>query len=483
MGDGQVEYETVIGLEVHCQLFTESKIFASDLNQFGSEPNTNIGKLTLALPGTLPKLNKKAIEYGIRFGLACGSQISKKTTFDRKNYFYPDLPKGYQITQDKAPICVGGGVKIVLRNGEEKTIRLHHAHLEEDAGKSVHDGSTVDTLLDYNRAGTPLIEIVSEPDLRSAEETGAFLTELRRIVRYLEISDGNMEEGSLRADVNISLRPKGQEAYGTRVEIKNMNSIRFIMKAIEYEQNRQAKMLNQGKKILQETRMYDSEKERTYGMREKETLNDYRYFPDPDLSPVLITDEWLSEIKNKMPALPWEVREKLVTIYGLPEYDAGVLSDDKEQAMYFETTCSFTTHYKAVSNWMMGPIRSYLNEMGSSITEFPIAPERLAQLVDLIESGTINYTIASQKLFPALLENPTEHPEKLAQANNWIQNSNTEELETLIDQVLASMPDKVEAYKKGKKGLLGLFVGQVMKKTGGTADPKLVNQILNKKLI
>jgi len=479
---GTVEYETVIGLEVHCQLFTESKIFTSDVNQFGSEPNTNIGRLTLALPGTLPKLNRKVIEYGVKFGLACGSTISRTTIFDRKNYFYPDLPKGYQITQDKAPICIGGSVKITLRNGEEKIIRLHHAHLEEDAGKSVHDGSHTDTLLDYNRAGTPLIEIVSEPDLRSAEETGAYLTELRRIVRYLGISDGNMEEGSLRADVNISLRPKGQEAFGTRVEIKNMNSIRYIMKAIEYEQKRQAKMLDEGEEILQETRMYDAEKDRTYGMREKETLNDYRYFPDPDLSPVVISDEWLNAIKSEMPALPWEVKEKLMTTYGLPAYDAGVLSDEKEQAAYFESACTYTTHYKAVSNWIMGSIRSTLNESGRSISDFPISPERLAQLVDLIESGVINNTIATQKLYPALLASPEEHPEKLAQANNWIQNSNTEELESLIDQVLAGMPDKVDTYKKGKKGLLALFVGQVMKRTGGTADPKLVNEILIKKL-
>lgn len=475
-------YETVIGLEVHCQLLTESKIFASDYNLFGSEPNTNIGKLTLALPGTLPKLNKKAVELGIRFGLACGSSISRKTVFDRKNYFYPDLPKGYQITQDKAPVCVGGGVRIAPKGGEEKVIRLHHAHLEEDAGKSVHDGSDTDTLLDYNRAGTPLIEIVSEPDLRSAEETGAYLTEIRRIVRYLEISDGNMEEGSLRADVNISLRPFGREAYGTKVEIKNMNSIRNIMRAIEYEQTRQASLLDQGEAIIQETRMYDADKEKTYGMRLKETLNDYRYFPDPDLSPVLISEEWLNEIRGKMPALPWEVKEKLVTRYGLPDYDAAVLSDEKEQAAYFESICAHTGYFKTASNWMMGPIRSYLNDSGTTISGFPVPAETVARVVELIESGLINHTIASQKLFPALLENPDQDPGDIARSNNWIQNSNTGELETLIEEVLGSMPDKVAAFKKGKKGLIGLFVGEVMKKTGSTADPKLVNQILNKKL-
>lgn len=475
-------YETVIGLEVHCQLLTESKIFASDFNLFGSEPNTNIGRLTLALPGTLPKLNKKTIELGVRLGLACNSKINQTSIFDRKNYFYPDLPKGYQITQDKAPICVGGGVKIQLKNGSEKTIRLHHAHLEEDAGKSVHDGSDTDTFLDYNRAGTPLVEIVSEPDLRSAEETGAYLTEIRRIVRYLEISDGNMEEGSFRADVNISLRPTGQSEYGTKVEIKNMNSIRNIMRAIEFEQSRQAEMLDKGESIIQETRMYDVEKERTYGMRLKETLNDYRYFPDPDLSPVVISDDWLAQIKDSMPALPWEVKQKLTDFYGLPEYDASVLSDEKEQAQFFESICAATKHYKSASNWMMGPVRSYLNEAGSSISDFPVAPATIAHLIDLIESGLISNTIATQKLFPALLQHPGQNPKELAEANNWIQNSNTDELETLINEVLDSMPDKVDAYKKGKKGLLGLFVGEVMKKTKSTADPKLVNQILNKKL-
>lgn len=475
-------YETVIGLEVHCQLLTESKIFASDLNLFGSEPNTNIGKLTLALPGTLPKLNRKTIELAVRLGLACGSRISQTTTFDRKNYFYPDLPKGYQITQDKAPVCVGGGVKIKLKNGDEKTIRLHHAHLEEDAGKSVHDGSQTDTLLDYNRAGTPLIEIVSEPDLRSAEETGAYVTEIRRIARYLNISDGNMEEGSLRADVNISLRPVGQKEYGTKVEIKNMNSIRNIMRAIEYEQSRQAALLDEGGEIVQETRMYDVEKERTYGMRLKETLNDYRYFPDPDLSPVVISDEWLDQIRQKMPSLPWEVKEKLVQTYGLPEYDAEVLSDEKEQAAFFESICSYTKHYKTASNWMMGPVRSFLNDNGAGIGAFPVSPQTLAELVDLIESGLVSHTLASQKLFPALLENPGQNPKQLAESNNWIQNSNSGELESLILETLKSMPDKVAAFKKGKKGLLGLFVGEVMKKTKGTADPKLLNRILNEKL-
>lgn len=479
-------YETVIGLEVHCQLLTDSKIFTEDINQFGAEPNTNIGLLTLALPGTLPKLNRKVVEYAVKMGLACDCAITPYTIFDRKNYFYPDLPKGYQISQDKAPICVGGTVGISVKGTgntpSERWIRLHHIHLEEDAGKSVHDGSETDTLLDYNRAGTPLVEIVSEPDLRSAEETGAYVNEIRRLVRYLGISDGNMEEGSLRCDVNISLRLQGAAEYGTKVEIKNMNSIRNIMKAIEFEVGRQAEALDAGETIIQETRMFDVDSGKTYGMRVKETMNDYRYFPDPDLCPVVISDKWLAEIRQSMPALPQALREKFVTTYGIPAYDAWVLTDTKEIATYFEEICTFTNHYKAASNWMMGSVKSYLNEKGEGIENFPVSAAKIAELIKLVDGGLISSSVASQKVFPALLTTPDASPEEIAKANNWIQNSNSNELETLIDEVLAAMSDKVEAYRKGKKGLLGLFVGEVMKKSGGSADPKMVNQLLAKKL-
>jgi len=479
-------YETVIGLEVHCQLLTESKLFASDRNLFGTEPNTNIGPLTLALPGTLPKVNKKAIEYAVRIGLACDCSISRRTIFDRKNYFYPDLPKGYQISQDKKPICENGGVTIATRGADgkmvEKLIRFHHIHLEEDAGKSVHDGSDTDTLLDYNRAGTPLVEMVSEPDLRSADETGAFVTEIRRLVRYLGISDGNMEEGSLRCDVNVSIRKKGDTELGVKVEVKNMNSIRNMMRAITFETKRQISMLESGESIQQQTRMFDVETGNTYGMRMKETMNDYRYFPDPDLSPVIISDEWLENIKSSMPALPKELREKFTRVYEIPAYDALVLTDTKEIADYFEEVCSKTTRYKSASNWLMGPVKSYLNEHDGDITIFPIKPENLAALIELSESGVVSNSIASQKIFPVMLNEPNRLPNEIAIANNWLQNSNTNELETLVDEVIASMPDKVAAYQKGKKGLLGLFVGEIMKKSNGTADPKLVNQLLAKKL-
>ncbi|GAB3178332.1 Asp-tRNA(Asn)/Glu-tRNA(Gln) amidotransferase subunit GatB [Telluribacter humicola] len=480
------KYETVIGLEVHCQLLTDSKLFTTDINRFGAEPNTNIGALTLALPGTLPKLNKKALEFAVRMGLACGCTITRRTIFDRKNYFYPDLPKGYQISQDKAPICQGGGILITTKGSDgkpvEKTIRFHHIHLEEDAGKSVHDGNDTATLLDYNRAGTPLIEMVSEPDLRSAEETGAYVTAIRQLVRYLDVCDGNMEEGSLRCDVNISIRPWGQEEFGTKVEIKNMNSIRNIMRAVEYEWRRQVALAESGGTITQETRMFDADSGQTYGMRVKETMNDYRYFPDPDLCPVELSDEWMEEVKAKMPALPNELREKFVNQYGIPAYDAAQLTDTKEMAAYFEELCSHTAHYKTASNWLMGPVKSYLNETGEDMEAFPLKAVVLAGLIELVETGVISHSTATQKAFPALLENAEQSPRELAEANNWLQNRNTGELETLVDEVLAAMPDKVTAYRKGKKGLLGLFVGEVMKKSRGTADPKLVNELLAEKL-
>jgi aspartyl-tRNA(Asn)/glutamyl-tRNA(Gln) amidotransferase subunit B len=479
-------YETVIGLEVHCQLLTESKLFASDTNLFGGEPNTHISPLTLAMPGTLPKLNKKAVEYAVRLGLACGCSISERTIFDRKNYFYPDLPKGYQISQDKAPICVGGSVPITIKGKGnelvERVIRFHHIHLEEDAGKSVHDGNAISTQLDYNRAGTPLVEMVSEPDLRSAEETGAFVSEVRRIVRYINISDGNMEEGSLRCDVNVSVRLLGEETLGTKVEVKNMNSIRNIMRAVEFERRRQVAALENGDSLFQETRMFDAETGETYGMRVKETMNDYRYFPDPDLCPVVLTEERVQEIRAQMPPLPRELREKFTSHYGIPSYDAVVLTDTREIAHYFEAVCRSSKYYKTASNWLMGPVKSYLNENGTDIASFPISPEVLAELIELVETEVISHSTATQKAFPALLKEPNRLPLALAEANNWLQNRNTNELETLVEEVLNAMPDKVAGYKKGKKGLMGLFVGEVMKKSRGTADPKLINQLLASKL-
>lgn len=479
-------YEAVIGLEVHCQLQTDSKLFTRDVNLFGTEPNTNIGPITLALPGTLPRVNKKAVAYAIKMGLACGSSISRYSIFDRKNYFYPDLPKGYQISQDKNPICWHGGIEVTAKGADgivgTRMIRFHHIHLEEDAGKSVHDGSDTATLLDYNRAGTPLIEMVSEPDLRSADETGVFVTEIRRLVRYLGISDGNMEEGSLRADVNVSVRKKGVEQLGTKVEVKNMNSIRNMMKAIHFETNRQIVALESNEVLQQETRMFNAETGETFSMRVKETMNDYRYFPDPDLTPLLVSDAWLAEIKASMPALPQELRERFVNKYHIPAYDASVLTETKELAAYFEAVCALNSNYKAVSNWLMGPVKSFLNDHEGDISKFPISARVLAELIEISDSGLVSHSLAVQKVFPLLLENPNKSPKEIAMSNNWIQNSNTNELETLVDQVIEAMLDKVAAYRKGKKGLMGLFVGEIMKKSNGTADPKLVNQLLAKKL-
>jgi aspartyl-tRNA(Asn)/glutamyl-tRNA(Gln) amidotransferase subunit B len=480
-----MKYEIVIGLEVHCQLSTESKIFASDINKFGSEPNTNISVITLGHPGVLPKLNKKAVEYAIRMGLACGCEITRNNYFDRKNYFYPDLPKGYQVSQDKYPICKGGAVKVRLKDGKgfkEHSLELHHIHLEEDAGKSVHEGSEAFTLLDYNRAGTPLVEIVSEPCMHSAEEAGAYLTEIRKIVRYLDICDGNMEEGSMRADLNISLREFGAKEFGTKVEIKNMNSIKNLQRAVEFEYKRQEKMLDSGETIIQETRMFDADNGHTYSMRMKETMNDYRYFPEPDLAPIRISDEWMKDIKSKMPALPSELLERFVKEFGILDEHAVVLTDVKEMADYFLETCKLTQNYKAVSNWMTSTIRGYLNENSLEISQINFTPNQLADIISLVDSNKISSSAAAQKLFPLMLENPDMSALQLAEANNLIQESNTDTLQSLINEVLAANEAKVKEYKSGKKGLLGMFVGEVMKKSKGSADPKRTNELLMKAL-
>jgi aspartyl-tRNA(Asn)/glutamyl-tRNA(Gln) amidotransferase subunit B len=481
------KYEIVIGLEVHCQLQTNTKIFAADANQFGSEPNTNISVITLAHPGTLPKLNKKAVEFAVRMGLACGCDITRNTIFDRKNYFYPDLPKGYQLSQDKAPICVGGEIPVTFREKSgktvEKAVKIHHIHLEEDAGKSVHDGAISDTLLDYNRAGTPLIEMVTDPCIGSAEEAGAFLTAVRQLVRFIDICDGNMEEGSLRCDLNLSVRPKGVLTLGTKVEVKNMNSIRNVMKAVETEYRRQVEMIENGETILQETRMFDPETGETSGMRVKESMNDYRYFPEPDLAPVFISDEWMTQIQTEMPPLPRQLFEKFTTQYGLSVGHATTLTDTKDIAIYFEALGSASGNYQAAANWVLGPVKTYLNENSEATAEdFPLTTAQLAEVIKLVENNQVSHTTASQKLLPLLLENPTLNALEVAQQNNWLQNSDASALEEIVDAVLAAMPDKVQEFKKGKKGLMGLFVGEVMKKSKGSADPKIVNQLLGKKL-
>ena len=475
------KYEVVIGLEVHAQLQTESKIFAADAASFGGSPNTHISPITLGHPGTLPKLNRRAVEYAIKMGLACNSKITENQHFDRKNYFYPDLPKGYQITQDKTPICMGGGMDVKLSTGE-KRVRFHHIHLEEDAGKSLHAEGSTDSLLDYNRAGTPLIEMVTEPEIKSAEEAATFMTEVRKLVRYLGICDGNMEEGSLRCDVNVSVMLVGSKVFGTKVEIKNMNSMRFIQKAIEYEIVRQIDAVENKIIIIQETRSFDPATGRTSGMREKETQNDYRYFPEPDLVPLVISKEWISTVKSQMPALPWELFDKFTKQYSLSEYDANVLTETREVAEYFEGTCQFTKNHKAVSNWIMGTVKSYLNDNNLEINQLSVSPERLGALINLIDDGKVSTSTAAQQIFPAMISDPEKTPLQIAEAKNLIQQSNTDALQTLINEVLANNSAKVKEYKSGKKGLLGMFMGEIMKKSKGSADPKITTELLQKSL-
>jgi aspartyl-tRNA(Asn)/glutamyl-tRNA(Gln) amidotransferase subunit B len=475
------KYTVVIGLEVHAQLLTSSKIYNTDSNAYGSTPNTNVGVITLAHPGTLPRLNKKAVEYAIRMGLACHCNISRFNIFDRKNYFYPDLPKGYQITQDRTPICVGGHVTITTSAGKRDII-LNRIHIEEDAGKSVHLAEEADTLVDFNRAGVPLIEIVTEPDLRSSEEAAAILTEIRKLVRYLDICDGNMEEGSLRCDANVSIMLKDATVYGKKVEVKNMNSIRNVQRAIEHEVDRQIALIEQGLPVISETRTFDADNGKTYGMRTKEELNDYRYFPDPDLSPMQVSDEWLAAIKTAMPALPAELVHKYTTTFQLPEYDALVLTDTKELARYFEAVCQHVTHYKAASNWVMGPVKSYLNELGLGADEFPVKPGLIAEIITLIDEGKISHTVASQRVFPELLKNPGKTAIEVAQQLNVLLDSNHDAILPIIDEVVREFPLKVEEYKKGKKGIIGMFMGEVMKRSKGKADPKVATELLTKKL-
>ena len=486
--DVLAKYEAVIGLEVHCQLLTESKIFAADTNAFGAEPNTNISVITLAHPGTLPKLNRKAVEYAMRIGLACGSEITRHNVFARKNYFYPDLPKGYQLSQDKGPICVGGGILVTAKDpitgqSYQTTIQIHHIHLEEDAGKSIHDGNEWATQLDYNRAGTPLIEMVTDPCIRTADEAGQYLTEVRRLVRYLDICDGNMEEGSLRCDVNVSIRPIGATHLGTKVEVKNLNSIRNVMRAVDSEFRRQVELTETGGggRIVQETRTFDAATGLSAAMREKETMNDYRYFPDPDLTPVVISDEWLADVQATMPALPAALYQKFTTQYGLPDYDAALLTDAKELAEFYEAVCAHTTNYKAASNWIMGPVKGQLNEKTLRDRQFPISAPMLGKLISLVDDGTLSQT-AAQQIFGLMTEHPGANPADLAQQHGLIQNRNTDALQTLVEEVLAAWPDKVEQYRKGKKNLLGMFVGEAMKRSKGSADPKLVNELVIKTL-
>ena len=475
------KYEAVIGLEVHAQLLTKSKAYSSDVNEYGSSPNSNVSAITLGHPGTLPVVNKKTVEYAIKLGLALNCSIAEHQYFARKNYFYPDLPKGYQITQDTTPICKGGFIDLQSEGSNQTRIGITRIHMEEDAGKSIHDADVYDTLVDLNRAGTPLLEIVTEPDLRSSKEAYQYLTEVRKLVRYLEICDGNMEEGSMRCDANISVRLKGETKLGTKVEVKNMNSIRNVQKAIEYEIIRQIEVLEDGGTLSMETRGFDALKNLTLSMRSKEAANDYRYFPEPDLQPLFVNQEQVSQIQAEMPPLPRELFDKYVNQYKLSPYDANNLTDNKEIAMFFEDIVSHTQNYKSAANWIMGDIKSYLNENGVHIDSFPIKAEKISNLIKLIDEGKISSSAASQKIFPEMLQS-TDSVTAIAERLNLIQVSNEGDLAGFIDEVIQSNPSEVERYKNGDKQLVGFFMGQLMRVSKGKADPKVANSLLRDKL-
>jgi aspartyl-tRNA(Asn)/glutamyl-tRNA(Gln) amidotransferase subunit B len=478
----QEKYEMVIGLEIHAQLKTQSKIFAHEGNIFGSEPNTQISVISLAHPGTLPRLNTQVVEYAIKMGLACNCEIASYSVFDRKNYFYPDLPKGYQISQDKYPICIGGSVFIEGAKQGGRNIKLHHIHLEEDAGKSIHVENADYTQLDYNRAGTPLIEIVTEPDMHHAEEATQLFQEIRRLAQYLEICDGNMEEGSLRCDANVSVRLYGAAKLGTRVEVKNMNSVRNLKRAIEYEFERQCALIEAGESFIQETRSFEPETGKTFALRSKESLNDYRYFPDPDLPPILVTENWKAEIKSKMPMLPLAWREKLMTQYELSAYNAQLLTEEKETVLFFEAISEHTLQYKDIANWLNGEVKAWLNESNKSLSEFPITAQRLAELIELIAQNKISRSLASTQVFPLLLQDNKRSASQIIAEQGLEQEDDSSTLKSIIKEVLEEMPDKVKAFKTGKKGMQGLFMGQIMKKTAGKADPKLTAKLLQEAL-
>ena len=475
------EYESVIGLEVHIQLQTISKLFSGESTQFGSVPNSQVGVISLGHPGTLPAVNSRAVEYAVLLGLACHCDLAEETTFSRKHYFYPDLPKGFQTTQDTNPICRGGHITIRL-NGTDKKIRLTRIHLEEDAGKSIHDLDPNDSLVDLNRAGVPLLELVSEPDLRSAEEAYQFMNTVHQLVRYLEICDGNMEEGSLRCDCNVSIRKKNHPAYGTRVEIKNLNSFRFVQKAIDSEIARQISILKQGEEIVQETRSFDAASNKTMSLRSKEMAHDYRYLPEPDLLPVPVSEEFVDTIRTRMPALPHDLLLKFIHHYKIPEADARQLTEEKEFAQYYVRLTVSTEFYKAASNWMNGPVKSYLNKERKGMQDFPIAPEYFAKLINLAEDGKVSFSAASQLIFPELLQFPDDDPLKMAIRLNVLQESNESKLTELIQSVIEKNPEKVEEYRRGKKALIGMFMGEIIRASNGKADPEISNRILRKLL-
>jgi aspartyl-tRNA(Asn)/glutamyl-tRNA(Gln) amidotransferase subunit B len=475
------KYQVVIGLEVHAQLLTKSKLFSGDSAAFGGDANTHISPITMAHPGTLPKMNRKAIEYAIKLGLALHCDIEQHNYFARKNYFYPDLPKGYQVSQHTTPICKNGYVPIKTVDGE-RNILLNRIHIEEDAGKSLHDVDDNYTCIDLNRAGVCLLEIVSEPDLHSSDEAFAYITELRKLVRWLEVCDGNMEEGSMRCDANISIRLHGETKLGTRVEVKNLNSIRNVKKAIEIEVARLITITESGNTIIQETRSFDADNNTTFSLRSKEDADDYRYFAEPDLTPFFIADEFLQQVKDSIPALPETLEKKYQDVLHLPAYDTSVICSDKETVHYFEAIIKNTSNYKAAANWLLGPIKSYLNDHQIDISNFILPAAKIAGLIQLVDDGKVNFSNASTKIFNALIAEPKKEVLAVATALNLLQESDSGSVEAWVDEAIAKMPDKVKEYKSGKKGLIGLFAGEVKKLSKGKADMQIVNKLLTEKL-
>jgi len=473
------QFEAVIGLEVHAQLLTDTKIFCGCSTRFGNPPNTNVCPVCLGHPGVLPVLNKKVVEYSVMMGLATGCEINERSVFARKNYFYPDLPKGYQISQFELPICENGIIHIKTENGVEKDIRLKRIHMEEDAGKSIHDRG-FDTHVDVNRCGVPLIEIVSEPDISSAEEAYAYLSNLKQILLYLGINDGNMEEGSLRCDANISIRPVGQKELGTRTEVKNMNSFRNVERAINFEIQRQIELVEDGGRVIQQTLLWNADLNEAFPMRGKEESHDYRYFPDPDLVTVVVDDVWKNELKERLPELPAVKMNKFVNVYGLPEYDAAILTLELPVANYYEEVVKSTTDYKSASNWIMTEILKYLNENKIEINALPVTPENLASLINLINDNTISGKIAKD-IFPEMLASG-KAPAEIIKEKNLVQISDDSVLLPIIAEILENSPKEVETFLAGKEKAIGALVGKVMQKTRGKANPQMVNNLLRTEL-
>ena len=474
-----MQFEAVIGLEVHAQLKTKSKIFCGCSTAFGAAPNTHVCPVCLGMPGVLPVLNKKVVEYTMRMALATNCNIANHSRFARKNYFYPDLPKGYQISQYELPIATAGYIDIEV-GASGKRIGITRIHMEEDAGKLIHDSRRPVSMVDFNRTGVPLMEIVSEPDMRSPQEASAYLRKLRAIIRWLDIGDGNMEEGSFRCDANVSIRPRGSKELGTRTEIKNMNSFRHVEHALLYEIERQKEVLAEGGHVIQETRLWNPDTGRTAAMRGKEEAHDYRYFPDPDLLPLVIDDQWIALVKSQLPELPDQRKARFMAQYGLPEYDAGILTSSRQLAEYFEQCLAKHSKAKQVSNWIMGPLLGLLNSQDKTIEQSPVSAEALAALLDLIQKGTISGKIAKTVFEEMAASGKTAT--QVVKEKGLEQVSDSDAIGRTVDQVLAAHPDEVERYRQGQVKLLGFFVGQVMKATAGKANPKTVNEILRQKL-